>query len=88
MLQFPLADQAQPADEAQPACADENPDWWFDEAQYRRGKRVCRDCPVRERCLAQALGSGEPLGVWGGLTPAERAALPDAVVVPLRPRRW
>jgi len=71
-----------------PACADRNADWWFVEELFDQGKRVCGDCPLRQPCLDQALSSGERLGVWGGLTPAERDALPDAVVVPLRPRRW
>jgi hypothetical protein len=30
------------------------------------------------------LRTGERLGVWGGLTPERRAALPDAVVIPFR----
>ena len=45
---------------------------------------VCHRCPVRSRCLDQALEAGETLGVWGGLTPAQRAALPVADVVPIR----
>lgn len=38
-------------------------------------KALCRQCPVREECLATALALDERHGVWGGLTPAERAAL-------------
>jgi hypothetical protein len=72
--------------EQQPACADGNPDWWFDDRQFARGKRVCARCTVRERCLHEALVNGERIGLWGGLTPSERAALPDAVVVPFRRR--
>jgi hypothetical protein len=75
------------AAEQQPACTDRNPEWWFDERQFARGKRLCARCVVRERCLNEALVNGERLGVWGGLTPAERASLPDAVVVPFRRRR-
>ncbi len=39
-----------------------------------RAKRVCRSCPVVEKCLAHALVS-EPYGVWGGLTARERVGL-------------
>lgn len=35
-------------------------------------KRICQPCPVRDQCLRYALESGEPYGVWGGLTPIER----------------
>lgn len=38
-------------------------------------KQVCAGCPVRRECLAHALGSGEPYGVWGGLSEAEREEL-------------
>jgi len=38
-------------------------------------KSVCRACPVRAECAAQALASREPYGVWGGFTEAERLRL-------------
>jgi len=38
-----------------------------------QAKRVCRGCPVVGECLAWALATREPWGVWGGLTPLERA---------------
>jgi WhiB family transcriptional regulator, redox-sensing transcriptional regulator len=38
-------------------------------------KRVCASCAVTDACLAYALRVGEPLGIWGGLTEAERRAL-------------
>jgi len=38
-------------------------------------KSVCRACPVRAQCAAQALASREPYGVWGGFTEAERLRL-------------
>ena len=38
-------------------------------------KGVCRACPVRAECAAQALSSREPYGVWGGFTEAERLRL-------------
>ena len=38
-------------------------------------KEVCGHCPVRRECLDHALTSGEPYGVWGGLSEGEREEL-------------
>jgi WhiB family redox-sensing transcriptional regulator len=38
-------------------------------------KNVCRACPVRAECAAQALTTREPYGVWGGFTETERIRL-------------
>jgi WhiB family redox-sensing transcriptional regulator len=38
-------------------------------------KSVCRACPVRAECAAQALSTREPYGVWGGFTEGERLRL-------------
>jgi len=38
-------------------------------------KNVCRACPVRAECAAQALATREPYGVWGGFTESERLRL-------------
>lgn len=38
-------------------------------------KAVCRRCPVREECLEAAMDGREKIGIWGGLTPLERANL-------------
>ncbi len=38
-------------------------------------KSVCARCPVRRECLAHALESAEPYGVWGGLSETEREVL-------------
>jgi WhiB family transcriptional regulator, redox-sensing transcriptional regulator len=40
-----------------------------------QAKQICATCPVRAQCLAWALESREPWGVWGGLTPSERSEL-------------
>ncbi len=42
----------------------------FDAAQ---AKAICARCPVRAVCLETALRNRERYGVWGGLTPRERA---------------
>jgi WhiB family transcriptional regulator, redox-sensing transcriptional regulator len=52
-------------------------------AQQRKAKRICRHCPVRTECLADALDNRIQYGVWGGMTERERRALlkrrPDVV---------
>lgn len=35
---------------------------------------LCGGCPIRQACADHAIEAGEPAGVWGGLTPDERAA--------------
>lgn len=65
-----------------------DPDDWFADPTDRstRGYAigVCRQCPVRQPCLAVALrregdaSARERHGIWGGLTPVQRYAL----------RRW
>lgn len=65
------------------ACAGQDPALWFPQ-QDRRGGRpaaeraaqrqaleTCAGCPVRAEC-AEA-GQHEDHGIWGGLTPADRA---------------
>ncbi|SNR90510.1 WhiB family transcriptional regulator [Blastococcus mobilis] len=49
-------------------CRVEDPELWFAEspAQLEQAKSLCRDCPIRNACLAGALDRGEPWGVWGG----------------------
>lgn len=41
----------------------------------RAAKSICRGCEVRVQCLNYALANEEPHGIWGGLTPRERARL-------------
>lgn len=39
----------------------------------REPKEICRACPVRAECLAQAMGPPpERFGVWAGLSEKER----------------
>jgi uncharacterized protein YerC len=45
-------------------------------AAQEEAKAICARCPVRAECLYDALDSDVTSGVWGGLTRAERRALP------------
>ena len=58
------------------ACKGPDPDELFVQgAAQNRAKLICRGCPVRTECLADALDNGIEFGVWGGMTERERRAL-------------
>jgi WhiB family redox-sensing transcriptional regulator len=54
---------------ARAACKGTDPD------EQNRAKLICRGCPVRTECLADALDNRIEFGVWGGMTERERRAL-------------
>lgn len=57
-------------------CREIDPDALFVQgAAQNRAKLICRGCPVRTQCLAEALDSRIEFGVWGGMTERERRAL-------------
>ncbi|WP_017539792.1 MULTISPECIES: WhiB family transcriptional regulator [Nocardiopsis] len=57
-------------------CRDTDPDALFVQgAAQNRAKLICRGCPVRTECLAEALDNRVEYGVWGGMTERERRAL-------------
>jgi WhiB family redox-sensing transcriptional regulator len=61
---------------SQAACRTSDPDALFVQgAAQNRAKQVCRGCPVRTACLADALDRRTEFGVWGGMTERERRAL-------------
>ncbi|WP_433786955.1 WhiB family transcriptional regulator [Actinomycetospora sp. CA-101289] len=70
---------------AKAACRSVDPELFFPEpsnepvikVQIAAAKAVCRRCPVRERCLADAL-ERLPHGIAGGLTEQERRRLRTA----------
>jgi WhiB family redox-sensing transcriptional regulator len=49
-------------------CWTEDPDLFFAEspADVETAKALCVSCPMRARCLSEALARREPWGVWGG----------------------
>ena len=60
----------------QAACRNADPDALFVQgAAQNRAKVICRACPVRVMCLADALDNRVEFGVWGGMTERERRAL-------------
>lgn len=63
------------------ACRDVDPSLFFGPEGEARNKRrfreaaakaVCSYCPVRAACRSFAMTTGEPYGIWGGTTEAER----------------
>ena len=49
-------------------CLTQDADLWFSDCPgvVEVAKRLCRDCPVRHDCLADATERREAAGVWGG----------------------
>ena len=41
-------------------------------ARVAQAKALCRRCPVLLTCRAYAIATGEPHGIWGAMTEAER----------------
>ena len=57
-------------------CRAIDPDALFVQgAAQNRAKLICKGCPVRTECLAEALDERIEFGVWGGMTERERRAL-------------
>jgi WhiB family transcriptional regulator, redox-sensing transcriptional regulator len=77
VVTFPSAATAEAsAWTARSACRDTDPDELFvTGAAQNKAKLVCRGCPVRAECLADALDNRVEFGVWGGMTERERRAL-------------
>ncbi len=38
----------------------------------RAAQQLCEQCPVITNCREHALTAGEPYGIWGGMTEADR----------------
>lgn len=57
-------------------CRTFDPDILFVEGRHQReAARHCDGCPVKARCLAEALNSETDYGVWGGMTSRQRRSL-------------
>ena len=63
------------------SCRGMDPSIFFPGAGSRRArdearaKVVCEGCPVLTQCRQYAVDAAEPYGIWGGMTPLERALL-------------
>ena len=64
------------------ACRSADPELFFpvsgvgpSVAQIAEAKTMCARCEVRSECLAFALGTRQPYGIWGGTSPEERTVL-------------
>lgn len=62
------------------ACRNEDPDLFYPPSannakQIKAAKAICRRCPVKDACEADALTRDEQYGIWGGTTHADRNAL-------------
>lgn len=59
------------------ACRDKPTRWWFPEGNESPAHaiKVCRGCPVRVDCLADAYRYDVHHGIWGGLDPDARRRL-------------
>lgn len=70
-------------------CAQTDPEAFFPEkgGSVREAKKVCRRCPVRAECLADAVAHREQWGIWGGLTIRERRPLYPELPAPVTARR-
>lgn len=62
----------------QALCATVGTDPFFTDGLEDEARAVCARCPVRVECLAYAIETRQPDGVWGGLDDAERMALARA----------
>lgn len=57
----------------QAACLDAPPEIFFPiaEGDTQAARQYCDNCPVQEQCAEYGLGQN--YGIWGGLTPSQRA---------------
>ena len=74
-------------------CAQTDPELFFPETlqayhQIAQAKAICNECEIRRECLQEALSYEYTDGIWGGLTPRERAQLKSTLTgLPIKVRR-
>ena len=58
-------------------CAQTDPELFFPEhgASSAPAKKICAECPVTWSCLQYALDNNIRIGIYGGMTAAQRRAL-------------
>lgn len=73
-LWFPAGQSGRPTKTAQPDTALlAELGRSLDLSNRQRALRICRSCPVIDACADHAIENGERYGIWGGLTPQQRA---------------
>jgi WhiB family redox-sensing transcriptional regulator len=64
------------------ACVGTDPEAYFpldeDGPAAEPARRVCAECPLRQRCADYAIATGMGAGIWGGLSTLEREQLTRA----------
>ena len=62
-----------------PPCRDSDPEQWFNDRgevyDARIAKNLCESCPVINACATYAIAAPEHFGIWGGLSPMDRAKI-------------
>jgi WhiB family redox-sensing transcriptional regulator len=68
-------------------CRHHDPEMFFASGvrSERKAKAVCGRCPVRDACLAFAVGSRTEFGIWGGMSSKERRRFLDRPALAPRP---
>jgi len=71
----------------QALCAQVDPEIFFPGkgGSTREAKSVCMACPVRQECLDWAVRTGQPDGVWGGMSVRERREYAQAHRIVAKP---
>jgi len=66
--------------QADALCAQTDPDLFMPDrgGSTVAAKKVCGECPVRAACLDYAIVTGQPEGIWGGLSADERRRIRQA----------
>lgn len=59
----------------QASCRGTADELFCEAKDQRQARKMCRHCPVRLDCLAEALDNRIEWGVWGGMTERERRTL-------------
>lgn len=74
------------------ACRGSDQNLWFstrgENNAVNEAKKICNQCPIKQKCLDYALYHNEQHGVWGGLTVRERRRLPKTIQPGYQIRRY
>lgn len=72
-------------------CFGQGTELWFPPRgtpipQIAKAKAICKQCPIRQKCLDYALWHGDRHGIWGGTTEMERRRMRQTTPI-VRPTR-